>query len=595
VIFRRRLGANLLASTLRPEARAFSGVLLVLLVGLGIRLCLPVLLAIFVDDAIDGATAASLSRLAGLYVAGALLAEAIRLWVTWHSVRLSWRSGNRLRERLADHAVRLDMAWHGRFSPGQLIERIDGDVEAMVVFFTNALVHVVGNIVLTVGLVAVAFAIDPRAGLVLAATTLVGGTALFRLRAAAVPAREAEREANAILYGDLEERLGGLEDLRANGAGNYAVHRLHTNSARTWRAARRASLIGDGSYSVASIVFAVGSVATIALGFILANQQAVTVGQVLALYRFSEILRQPLELIAEQLKEFQKALAGAHRASAMLATTSSITPGSTDLPHHGGAGVEVSFRNTTLRYDDTNVAAVDDVSLTVPAGSHIGLVGRTGSGKTTLGRMVARLWDPTEGQVLINGVDVRDLTTESLRSTVAVVTQDVEVLTATVRENLTLFDRERNIGDATIIDVLNRVGLNDWFSHQPDGLDTVLEGAGALSAGEAQLLVLARVFLRDPAVVVLDEASSRLDADSEQRMSRALRELLDGRTALLIAHRLATLDNVDRIAVMHGGRLVEHGERKALANTATSHFASLLRAGDADLVVPDTTAEHGAP
>src|SRR5690606_13312957 len=155
------------------------------------------------------------------------------------------------------------MGWHGRHSPGQLIERIDGDVEALAVFFANVLVHVLGNALLLVGMLVVAMTIDPFAGGVLVLTSVVGTVVLVRIRSAAVPAREAEREANAVRYGDLEERLGGLEDLKANGAGHYAVHRLHANSARTWRAARRASFLGDGSYAVAAVTFAIGSVVTL--------------------------------------------------------------------------------------------------------------------------------------------------------------------------------------------------------------------------------------------------------------------------------------------------------------------------------------------
>jgi ATP-binding cassette subfamily B protein len=233
--------ARLLAATLRPERASVVRILAVLTVTMGLTLSTPVLLGVFVDDAVDGAPLSTLLRIAGLYTAAALGAELLKLAVLWSSVKLSWRAGNRLREQLSEHALRLDLGWHARHSPGQLIERIDGDVEAMGIFFANVVLEVLGNILLVVGMVTVAFVIDPLAGLVLLAIVLFGTALLVKQRAVAVPAREAEREANAILYGDLEERLGGLEDLRANGAGAYAVHRLHLNSARTWAAARYSS------------------------------------------------------------------------------------------------------------------------------------------------------------------------------------------------------------------------------------------------------------------------------------------------------------------------------------------------------------------
>ncbi|HVF33207.1 MAG TPA: ABC transporter ATP-binding protein [Acidimicrobiales bacterium] len=567
--------ASLLWSMLRPERRATAVVLSVLVVALFLRLGMPALLGRFVDEAIGGGTLDTLVRIALAYVVAALVAEGLQLAVMWGSVQLSWRAGNRLRERLARHAVRLEMAWHGRHSPGQLIERIDGDVEALVVFFTNVVVHVLGNLVLMLAMLAVAFVIDPTAGLLLLVTAAAGGFVLVRLRSAAVPAREAEREANAILYGDLEERLGGLEDLRANGAGPYAVHRLHLNSSRSWHAARRASLLGDGSYSMAAATFATGSVATLALGFLLHRRGAMTVGQVLALFRYSEMLRQPLEAIAEQIKEFQKAIAGARRASGLLATEPAIADGTEELAGDGPIGVR--FDRVAFGYGgDAGPLALHDLDLEIPAGTHLGVVGRTGSGKTTMGRLVLRLWDVTSGRVLLDGVDVRDLQLSSLRHRVAVVTQDVELFRATLRDNLTLFGA-RSVDDEHLVAVLERVGLGTWLAAQPGGLDVELHGGQSVSAGEAQLLAFARAFLADPAVVILDEASSRLDPLTEAHITAAMHDLLDGRTAIIVAHRLATLDEVDAIAVVDAGKVVEHGPRAALAADPSSRFARLLR------------------
>lgn len=578
--------ARLLLAMLRPERRWTAAVLSILIVALTLRLSMPALLGRFIDEAIAGEPVDALVRVALAYVAAALVAEALQLAVMWGSVQLSWRVGNRLRERLARKAIRLEMAWHGRHSPGQLIERIDGDVEALVVFFTNVVVHVLGNLVLMVAMLGVAFLIDPWAGLLLVVAAIAGGTVLVKLRTAAVPAREAEREANAILYGDLEERLGGLEDLRANGAGAYAVHRLHGNSSRSWHAARKASFLGDGSYSVAAATFATGSVATLALGFFLHRRGAMTVGQVLALFRYSEMLRQPLEAIAEQLKEFQKAIAGARRASGLLDTEPAIPDGTLDLDRSESAALPVRFEGVSFAYHQDAPLAVRGVDLEIPSGTHLGIVGRTGSGKTTLGRLVLRLWDATEGRVTVGGVDVRDLKQQALRRNVAVVTQDVELFRASLRDNLTLFGA-CDIDDAHLVDVLERVGLGDWLAAQPGGLDAELEGGTSVSAGEAQLLAFARAFLADPAVVILDEASSRLDPATEAHITSAMHALLAGRTAIIVAHRLATLDEVDFIAVVDGGEVVEHGPRDVLAADADSRFARLLRVSGQGLLADE--------
>ena len=564
-----------------------AGILAILGVAMALRLALPLLLGRFADDALGGEPTSTLTTLALAYVAAALGSAVLDLVVVWLSAQVSWRTGNRLRERLAAHALRLEQAWHGRHSPGQLIERIDGDVEAMAIFFAGMAVQIVGNVALILGMLVVATVIDPWTGAVLGVTAVAGAAIMIRLRVAAVGPREAEREVNAQLYGDLEERLGGLEDLRANGAGRYAVHRLQTHSARSWRAARHASLRGDGAYAAAAVVFAVGTAGTLAAGVVLQQRGVITVGAVLTLYRYADMLRKPLEQIAEQLKELQKAMAGARRASTLLATAPAIADGPDDGTALGTGALAVNLDHVTFSYGPNSAPALQDVDLHLVPGTHLGLVGRTGSGKTTIGRLLARTWDvgrpgdPTgdRGAVRLGGVDVRALTVDALRSRVAVVTQDVELFRASVRDNLTLFGT-RAVGDDRLLAVIDQVGLGDWLAALPDGLDTRLDGGQGLSAGEGQLVAFARAFLADPGVVVLDEASSRLDPVTEQRLTAATQSLLRGRTAVIIAHRLDTLDRVDEIAVLDGGRVVEHGRRAELMRTPTSRFARLRRAAE---------------
>ncbi|HEV8163616.1 MAG TPA: ABC transporter ATP-binding protein, partial [Actinomycetota bacterium] len=499
----------MLAATLRPEARSLAGIVAVLVVAMLVRLALPVLLGVFADDALAEAGVDHLTRLAVAYTLAALACNGLDLVVVWRSAHVSWRAGNRLREQLAAHALRLEQAWHGRHSPGQLIERIDGDVEAMGRFFAGIAVHIVGNLVLVVGMVVVATIIDPLTGLVLAVTAVGSAAVMIRLRVAAVAAREDEREVNAQLYGDLEERLGGLEDIRANGGGAYAIHRLHGHSARWWRAARHASVRGDGAQAMAALVLGVGTAAVLATGVVLQLRGVITVGAVLTLYRYADMLRLPLERIAEQLKEFQKAMAGARRASTMLATEPAIADGPLDGSALGPGALAVDFDAVGFSYDG-RTAALAGIDLHLAPGTQLGVVGRTGSGKTTLGRLLARFRDAGEGAVRVGGVDARDLKLDALRDRVAVVTQDVELFRASVRDNLTLFGA-RQASDARLVDLLRRMSLGDWFASLPDGLDTRLDGAHGLSAGEGQLLAFARAQLADPAVVVLDEASSRLD------------------------------------------------------------------------------------
>jgi len=239
-------------------------------------------------------------------------------------------------------------------------------------------------------------------------------------------------------------------------------------------------------------------------------------------------------------------------------------------------------------YADDDEAVLDDINLALPAGSSLGLVGRTGSGKTTIARLLLRLYDPTDGAVRLGGTDLQQAEPASLRRRVAVVTQDVQLFSASVRDNLTLF--RDGFDDARLVDVVEQLGLGPWLAGLPDGLDTQLQPGGAgLSAGEAQLLAFARAFLSDPGLVVLDEASSRLDPGTEAIIEHAIDRLLRGRTAVLIAHRLSSLARVDTIAVVDEGRDSERSPRDPLAAGAGSPFANLLAAARVSVYTPHAT------
>jgi ATP-binding cassette subfamily B protein len=205
-------------------------------------------------------------------------------------------------------------------------------------------------------------------------------------------------------------------------------------------------------------------------------------------------------------------------------------------------------------------------------------LGRTGSGKTTLARLIFRLYDPKAGRIEFNGADLRDLHLETLRRSIAIVTQDVQLFRATVRDNLTFFDR--SIPDEKILATLEELELGDWYRSLPKGLDTPLDtGNRSLSAGEGQLLAFTRVFLRNPGLVILDEASSRLDPATEQRIEHAIDKLLQNRTAIIIAHRLGTVRRADEIMILEGGSVSEYGNRKQLAADPNSRFYQLLQTG----------------
>ena len=222
--------------------------------------------------------------------------------------------------------------------------------------------------------------------------------------------------------------------------------------------------------------------------------------------------------------------------------------------------------------------ALDGFQLRLQPNEVLGLLGRTGSGKTTLTRLLLRLYDVDSGRVLVAGRDVRQWPLRQLRSQVGIVTQNVQLFQASIRDNLTFFDR--TVPDARIREAIDELGLAQWFASLGAGLDAQLQvGSGGLSAGEAQLLAFTRIFLRDPGVIVLDEASSRLDPATEAFLERAVTRLLTNRTGILIAHRLTTIQRADRILILEKGQIRERGDRRALATDSSSHYHHLLQLG----------------
>ncbi len=314
------------------------------------------------------------------------------------------------------------------------------------------------------------------------------------------------------------------------------------------------------------------------------------------IFQYTTMVRAPLGQVTRQARDFQRAAASVARLRQLYGMPRTITDGPGAVLPAGALGVE--FRAVSFAYPasdasgrETTADILRDVSFQIKPGNVLGVLGRSGSGKTTLARLLCRLYDPAAGAVLLGGVDIRELPLAELGRQVGMVTQEVQLFAASVRENLTLFDPA--IGDERILAALDGLGLTEWCRALPAGLDSMLApGGGGLSAGEAQLLAFARVFLHDPAVVILDEASSRLDPATEARIDRAVERLLRAetpagqprRTAIVIAHRLSTVAKVDEILVLDGGRIVEHGTRSALAGDAESRFAALLRGSEQELL-----------
>lgn len=554
-----------------------------LISGVALQTLVPLLTQRFIDAQAAHAVETALIALALSALAAAIFNTVFSSIAAYLGQDIGWAATNRIREDLASWLLRQDMRFHNARTPGELIERIDGDLTALSNSFSILLIQVVGSALLVFGTLVALFIADWRAGLALAAFVGVALGVLAAMRSIAVPAGVSEREASAKFLGFLEERLAGVEDLRANGAGAYVMERFYA-SARVWfRRSVIAWMRRASVFVVTSLLFGLGLTMSMAVSaWLYLDLHVITIGMVYLFFQYTFLMEGPIEHISEQMQELQKAASSLIRVRELLSTVPAIQDGGDPLewvePATGAARVE--FDHVTLTYPTAEQPSLRDVSFTLAPGQVMGLVGRTGSGKTTISRLLFRLYevDAESGAVLLDGADVRDMRLAALRSRVGLVTQDVQLFQATVRENVTFFDA--TIPDSRIVEVIERLGLREWLDRLTDGLDTRLEaGGGGLSAGEAQLLAFVRVFLRNPGLVILDEPSSRLDPATERLLDQGMRALLEGRTGIIIAHRLATVRRADMILTLGDGRVLEYGTRETLARTPGSRFAALLRAG----------------
>jgi ABC-type multidrug transport system fused ATPase/permease subunit len=551
------------AVLLRGHRPHFVAMGIVLSLSAALPLVGPLLLRAFVDRAIAGAPADDLVPLAVAYVVLAVVAQLLTVGVVYASTALVWRVTNDLRVRLTRHVLGLELAFHQSHSPGGLAERVDGDLTAVADYLATFVVRVLSALLTVLGAVMVLAVIDWRLGLVFLLYAIAAVLTFVQIRDTGVSGAADERGAQSQLLGGIEEDLVGQEDLRTNGAGGYALGRFRRDAAGVLTATIGLERALLRLWHVATGTVVGGAIVALVTGTLAFRAGWITLGTAFLMFQYTQILQQPFEEMIEQLQEVQKASGGMHRVGLLLSRHREDRPrGDAPFPSTRPALV---FREVRVEYGSgaERQAVLHGVDLEIPAGQSLGLMGRTGSGKTTIKRLATGLLAPTSGRVTLAGADVWSIAPEELSRHLGVVPQEVRLFAASLRQNVTLF--ASGIPDARVVEVIERVGLADRLLGRPGALDVELHSDGTgLSAGEAQLLALARVFLREPELVVLDEATARIDPETEARLEQVIADVLRDRTSLVIAHRVSTLAHMDRLAVLDDGRVVEHGTRAEL-------------------------------
>ena len=499
---------------------------------------------------------AAIRLIIGLYFISVLTRLCLQGVQTFNIQAVGQRLTARIRDDLFQHAMSLSLRFHDGMPVGKLLTRLTSDVDALAEVFGSGAVGVLGDLVSLVVIATTMLMIEWRLGLMLLLTQVPVTLSVLWLQRRYRKANYRVREELSQLNADFQENLQGLEVVQM-------YRREKVNSARflrtgtAYRSAVNGTIFFDSSISALLEWVALGAVALVlAAGGWMVTGGAMGLGTLTTFILYSQRLFDPLRQLAERFTQIQGGLTAVERIGELMEQPLEIEEAPDAMPMAPGGAGEVIFENVSFSYRPDE-PILRNLSFRIAPGEHVALVGPTGSGKSTIIRLLCRLYEPQQGRILVDGRDIRTIPMADLRRTLGVVLQDTFLFSGNVADNLRLNEA---VSDQDLEQVCRDLGLEDLLSRLPNGLDTELrERGGNLSSGERQLLAVARVAIRNPTVRVLAEATAFMDPSTEATLQADLDRILQKRTAVVIAHRLATVEASDRILVLRRGELIEEG------------------------------------
>ena len=572
----RRRSRVLLARLARPYLRSMALAAALILVRSAGYLALPYLIGLGIDQGIRPGRSGNPQTLV-LIVGVLAIALLVNALANYAFMRVSGRIGANilfnLRRTLFAHVQELSLSFFERYTSGRIISRLTSDIDALNELLATGLTSVITSLISVVAITVILIHLDVRLGMValVAMPLVVGLTYWFRVNSAR--SYRAVRRAIVLVIVHYVESLGGIRAVHAfrREPRNQEIFEdvnARYRDANIW-SNRLASTFGPAINLLGRLTTA----AVLLYGGYLVVQGQLTLGVLTAFVLYLRQFFDPMQELSQFYNVFQAAGAALEKLAGVIEEAPTVPEPSSpiSMPEAKGA---VAFDHVTFAYREKPV--LHDIDFSVPAGAVVALVGETGAGKTTMARLIARFYDPTAGRVTLDGVDLRSIAVQDLRRAVVVVTQESFLFSGTVGENI-LFGRP-SATRGEMEQAARAIGAHDFIMAMPNGYDTDVRRRGVrLSSGQRQLVAFARAFLADPRVLILDEATSSLDLPSERLVQRALRTLLRGRTAFIIAHRLSTVEVADRVLVLDAGRIVEDGAPAELRR-GDGRYSSLHRA-----------------
>jgi ATP-binding cassette subfamily B protein len=541
-----------------------------LIVATAASLAPPYLAKLAIDDGIVPGDTGALDLIVAAFVASALLYWGATYLQTYLVGWVGQRALQDLRLRIFSHLQRQSIGFFSRNKTGVLISRLTNDIAALDQLVTDGVVTLFSSTLTLVGTVVILVLLDIRLALVtfLAFPVLAAASIAFRYFATGAYRRVREKIANVTAY--LQETLSGVRVIRAFGQEAPHNARFAELNEEHREANMRTVYLNAAYFPGVELLSAVATGVILLYGGYQVLDGNVTIGVLVAFVGYLQSFFDPIQQLSNLYATYQQGAAALEKIFSLLDTMPEMKdrPGAMEVGQLRG---EITFEDVSFSYEDVvegdgdraTLWALRDVSISLTPGETLALVGETGAGKSTFAKLVARFYDPQRGAVKIDGHDLRDVTQESLRRQLGIVPQEGFLFSGTVRENIA-FGRP-GASDVEIAAAAGAVGAHDFILRLPEGYATdVGERGSRLSAGQRQLIALARALIADPRILILDEATANVDVHAETAIEQGLRRLLAGRTAIVIAHRLSTVRNADRIAVLEGGQIVEIGTHEEL-------------------------------